>query len=157
MAHGLRITRKDIEMAERHLSRRDPATSATKGKAMHQARQTAEIGVAAFGMGLLKGRFGPIQVGPVPVDLLAFVLLSIGGYSGVAGKFSDDVHNFADGLGAGYAHTLGAGIGGMLRVKAGQPLFTSSGVSEDYVSGALSSGSSPLTEAELRAMAQAVR
>jgi len=156
MAHRFRITRRDIDMAERHLARRDPAVGTIDKKAaMGHARQTAEIGVASLGMGILKGRFGPIQVGPVPVDLLAFVLLSIGGYMNVAGKYSDDVHNFADGLGAGYAHTLGAGIGGMLRVKAGQPLFTSSG--DEFVAGALSTGSSPLTQAELQAMAQAVR
>lgn len=153
MAHHLTITRRDIEAAER-MGRSAMRHKEKVENVMGAVTQTAEISVAAFGMGVLQGRFGPISLGPIPVDLLAFALLSLGGYMGLGGKYNEHMHNFADGLGASYLHTLGAGFGVSWGQKAGKSPFATSGA---HIAGAIGSGSAPLTEAELAAMAHAVR
>lgn len=158
MAHGLTITRRDIARAERATSQAHALHASTHGIG-GRLTTTAEVGLTAFGMGVLKGRFGPISLGPVPVDLVGFVLFGLLGLSNVAGDAaSHHVMNVANGLGAGYLHTLGAGVGVSWGLKAGQTPFKTAGDSRMGTRlGALGRGNAPLTEAEIAAMAHAVR
>lgn len=160
--HRMSITRKDIQRAERHL-RRDPAASSPSGR-MAQLKQSATIGGTTFLAGLIKGYYGPMMIGTgtmkVPAELLAFLATGVLAASGYAGKHSGMVANIADGIGAGYLHTLGAGFGDQMFKrkdpsawgKRMNPLLAN-----ENFAGALGSGSMPLTNAELRAMARSVR
>jgi hypothetical protein len=97
-------------------------------------------------------------LGPVPADLLAGVALHALGFAGIAGKYDDDLHNFGDGVLSGYFVQLGAGFGAQWAEKSGAaPHRFSGGLDSQIVAGAMGAANSPLTEAELAAMAQAVR
>lgn len=179
--HHFHITRADIARAERHLGR-SPEGSAKGHSKMHQLREHAEVLGAAFVTGLAKGRFGALSVGPVPMELLGAGLLGTLAYTGYAGKYSESVANVASGMGAVYVGQLGAGLGDKMArsndlVAWGQRMAGSlketyspkevgelkaalTGNANFRVAGAL--GGRPragqrLTEAELRAMANAVR
>ena len=170
--HRMSITRKDIQRAERHLSRRDPITGPA-GR-MSQFKQSATVGGATFLAGLVKGYYGPMmcfaakgadtdktKFQGVPAELLAFLATGVFAASGYAGKYGTHVANIADGIGAGYLHTLGAGIGDQMFLKnKGRVAWTNRMnplLANENFAGALGSGTAPLTQAELRAMASAVR
>lgn len=116
----LQITRAD---AEKLLKRAQGAGQAIK-RARERADevvgtvvQTTEIGTAAFGFGLVNGRWGGVEVLGVPLDLLAAGGLHVLGFVGVA---SDHLHNFGDGALASFATTLGRGVGIEMAQKAAQ-------------------------------------
>jgi hypothetical protein len=159
---ALQITRRDIdramktaESAARHAEKIKEKTES----AMGHLTQSLEIGAAALATGVVKGRFGAVSLGPVPADLIAAVALHGLGFANLAGKYNRDVHNFGDGVLAGYLVQLGAGFGTQWRIKSGMSPFASgtelSGWHE--AAGALGAANQPLSDAELRAMAQAVR
>lgn len=108
------ITRRDIDRAHTMLNRqrvmaeRDQAKKETY---MGQLAQTAEIGGAALATGFVYGRFSVPSLGPIPLDLLTGLALQALGFSGMAGKYSSDAHNFGDGVLAAYFAKLGAGLG----------------------------------------------
>lgn len=187
--HRFHITRQDIERAERHLHhhrhghhRRDPAHG--KKGLVHHLLNDVEVGGAAFAAGLAKGYFGPLNVGPVPVDLLAYAGLAAANALGVVpSSMSHHVGNVARGVLASYATTLGAGLGDKLLEKRDPKTWIDRQVSlvnntqtsvnklmatnlqpppasATKVSGAgrgMRRGGSPLTETELRALAESVR
>lgn len=157
MAHGLMITRRDIEHAHRiarRASRDEAKKHDMKEHAMKSLRVVSEVGLAAFGMGVVKGYYGPVSIGgKVPIDLLAFVALAGLGAAGVGGKYAEDVLNFGVGFGAGYLHTLGAGVGTSMGLKAGKTPFATT--KSAGIAGALGTGNAPLTDAELAALAHA--
>jgi len=163
MAQGHTITRRDLDNAITMTKRaRDAAARMSEAteKVAGQVAQTLEIGAGALGMGTLTGRFGPIKLGPIPIDLLGGLALHLGGFFGLYGKYAEHGHNLADGVLANYLSTLGAGLGTTLRLKAGLSAFTAGenarlhGGMPTSHAGALGGGS-PLTEAEMAAMAQA--
>lgn len=133
-----------------------------KDKAEEQmgvAMQTMTVGVASFGAGFVRGRFGEIAPAGVPVDLGAGLALHLVGYT-MAGKYKESAHNLGDGLLAAYLTTLGAGIGTKMRA---QKSGTATGA--DYAIGydqarALNSapargmGSTGLTPADIAAIHQ---
>jgi len=79
-------------------------------EAIGQVVQSVEINGAAFGAGLVKGRFGTIEILGVPADLGAFAAGHLLGFFG-GGKYKEHIHNLSDGVGASYFTSLGAGIG----------------------------------------------
>ena len=108
------ITRRDIDKAHSMLNRqrmqaeRDQARKETY---MGQLAQTAEISGAALATGFVYGRFAVPSLGPIPLDLLVGLALQGLGFSGMAGKYSNDAHNLGDGVLAAYFAKLGAGLG----------------------------------------------
>lgn len=78
------------------------------------ALRTAEVGGAAFGMGVVKGRFGSIELVGVPIDLIASSGLHLLGFFG-GDKYADHLHALGDGALASYLTTLGAGVGAGMR------------------------------------------
>lgn len=78
--------------------------------AMRHVVQTSQVGIGAFAVGAVRGRFGEVSVLGVPVDLLGGVGLHVLGFVG-GGRYEEAAHNFGDGVLAGYLTTLGASIG----------------------------------------------
>lgn len=80
--------------------------------------RTAEVGGAAFGMGLVQGRTGGVEVFGVPMELGLGLGLNIFALLGGAGEYSEHLNNVGDGCLAAYATTLGRGVGTTMRNKA---------------------------------------
>jgi hypothetical protein len=187
---ALTITRRDIEHAHALGKRALAQTDAMKEKGesiVGHVSQSLEIGVGALGFGVLAGRYGAVNLGPVPLDLASGLGMHLLGFAGVAGKYADHLHNFADGAMASYWVKLGAGLGTAWRMKGGLSPFAAApaapGASGEtarmhggmptphsgyyptpyagstFTPGAYttSMGASRLTEAELASMAQSLR
>jgi len=170
---SLNITRRDIE--EAHQFARDALNRAkgykNSGEAVvGQLTQTLEVAAGAVAVGALSGRFGPLTIAnsPVPLDLALGVAGHAMGFVGIAGRHAEHLHNFSDGVIAGYLTKLGVGFGAQMRTKAGLPVLAISGEDSyerpDIVGYQLPSNyqpqvgaAQPLTEAELMRMAQAIR
>lgn len=150
---AIHITRRDLDKAlsVAHAAyRRDPDVIS---KATGRLRASLEINGAAFFTGLAQGRFGPMLLpGGIPAAAVAGLAMHFAGFFGLANHYDEDLHNLADGVLAGYAHTLGMGFGGKLRTSAGLPAIWGTSLA-----GALGAGAGPVSEAELRAMARSVR
>jgi hypothetical protein len=102
--------------AERMITRAKHITEKSE-EAVGQVIQTVEIGGAAFASGLIKGRFGNVEVVGVPADLGAGSALHLLAFFG-GGKYKSHLHNFADGIIASYLTQLGAGIGSRMATEA---------------------------------------
>lgn len=160
----LTITRRDLDDA--YSSMRDAHSYIQKYKAggeqvTGQLVQTLEVSAGALAVGVASGRFGALQIQgtPVPLDLAGGILGHALGFFGLAGKYSEHLHNFSDGVLAGYIAKWGIGFGTEMRRKANLPPVTT-------VSGEMGPASAPqmgcgkaepLTEAELAGLAHAVR
>jgi len=187
---ALTITRRDIEHAhalgKRALAQTDKMKEQGESIVGHLS-QSIEIGVGALGFGVLAGRYGAVNLGPVPLDLASGLAMHLLGFAGVAGKYADHLHNFGDGALASYWVKLGAGFGTAWRMKGGMSPFAAPapGASGEtarmhggmpvpnagyypqayghrggtFTPGAYttSMGASRLTEAELASMAQSLR
>jgi hypothetical protein len=81
----------------------------------HVGLQLAEASAGAFACGLVRGRWGGVEIGGVPLDLGAGVLLHLLGLSGLAGSRSRDLHNLAEGALSTYFATWGATLGKKMR------------------------------------------
>lgn len=81
--------------------------------------RTAEVQATAFGMGVVNGRFGGVEILGVPLDLGAGSAAHLLAFVGVGGKFSSHLHNLADGALASYMTTLGVGVGKRMAQSAG--------------------------------------
>jgi hypothetical protein len=103
--------------AESMMKRANGVKAKTEG-IVNTVVHSAEVGVAAFAMGALNGRYGGVEVAGVPVDLGGALALHALGFMGVAGKSSAHVHALGDGLLASYASTLGKGVGVSWREKS---------------------------------------
>lgn len=125
----INISRRDIDRAydyaNRGLSRaRDPDPRG-EDSVLKKMLNTAEVIAGAAAVGVASGRFGPltIQNTQVPLDL-------VGGVSGhliafwVGSGLGDHLHNFSNGVLAGYFTKLGVGVGTTLRMKAGLTPYT---------------------------------
>jgi len=156
--HHLGISRSELDRAEklaRRALRRDPDIGGPAGRKAGLLCAGEVLG-AAFLTGVAKGRFGPISLGPVPADLIGGGALLLAGFFGgkMFGKATRHLWNVGLGVGAGYTHTLGAGVGINMATKA---TTTTTKLSGSRLAGALGRGAAPLTQAELAAMARAVR
>jgi len=160
------LSRRDVESAyayaNRHMGRikRDPdrGESSVLGKLL----ATGEVVGAAAAVGVASGRFGPLNIGgtPVPIDAAGGIALHLIGFWLDSG-LSPHLHNFGNGALAAYATKAGVGVGTSLRMKAGlSPVSVSGDGDPQQLPGATSDiigAAAPLTEAELAALAQAVR
>jgi hypothetical protein len=161
MAHHYQITRQDLARAERHFKHhRSPSGHGGGGKmsALGLLGETAAVQGSALAMGVLTGRFGPLSLGPVPVEGIAFLALSGLALSGWAGKASNVAANVGQGVLAGYSNDFGKGLGQMWRQSAGlSPWASTPQVSAGAGGRRLGAARAPMTPAELAAMAHAVR
>ena len=126
------LTRRDFARYDskiRRMQRDAERDQARKETYMGQAMQSLEIGAGALASGVLAGRFESMTLfGIIPMDLLVGLGLHGLGFTNMAGKYSDDIHNVADGVLAGYLVKLGAGLGTSWRIQAGlSPFATTSG------------------------------
>lgn len=72
---------------------------------------SAEVSASAFAFGAVQGRYGQVDLLGVPADLAAALALHLAGFTGMAGKSSEHLHNFADGALASFFFTMGKGTG----------------------------------------------
>lgn len=130
-----------------------------------QAIRAAEVGGAAFGVGLLNGRFGAVDIMGIPLDLAAGVALHGAAALGLAGKYDEHIENVGNGVLAAYATKLGAGMGAQMRTSAGKPALNagtsrSALDSKTWTSGAqdiFAGDSTPVTKEEMAALMHATR
>jgi len=124
------ITGRDIARAHGMVKSAQLKLERHQAKGEHmvgQISQSVEVAAGALGAGVLAGRYGTLALGPVPVDLAAGVAGHILGFAGLAGKYSEHLHNFSDGFIASWAVKMGVGLGTSWRIKSGQSAFTTSG------------------------------
>jgi hypothetical protein len=160
----LNITRRDLD--EAYSSMRDAHAYIGRYKAggeriTGQLVQTVEVSAGALAVGVASGRFGALQIAgaaPIPLDLAGGLLGHALGFFGLAGRYSEHLHNFSDGVLAGYLTKWGIGFGTELRRKQGlPPAMTVAGEDRALLSGASAAHSSPLSETELLNLAQSSR
>ena len=111
-------------------------TRSSESDVQRVALRLIETSAGAFASGLLRGRWGGVEVGGVPVDLAAGVLLHLLGLSGVAGPRSQDLNNVAEGALATYFATWGAALG--KRMRNGEqvlPVAGTAGISTERQAG----------------------
>jgi len=171
---ALTLTRRDIEDAHRFArsaSDRAKSFKETGEYVVGTITQTVEVAAGAVGVGVLTGRFGPIKIAgsPIPLDLALGVTGHLLGFAGVAGKYSEHLHNFSDGVVAGWLTKWGFGMGqqwadkqGALRGQiSGETARLHGGMPVPMAGYTPSFGADqtnrPLTESELASMAQAIR
>lgn len=117
-----------------------------------QVIQSAEIQASAFTAGVVKGRFGSIEIVGVPADLGAAVGGHVLAFFG-GGKYKEHIHNLSDGVLASYMTALGAGIGARMAVEAARAAGTAAPASGTTSAGhELSAGAERLSDAELRTL-----
>ncbi len=181
----LQITRRDIEDAYSAASAAHRHVQGIKGKGesvVGQLVQTVEVNAGALAVGVACGRYGALhlQGSTIPLDLAGGVALHGAAFFGLAGRYCEHVHNFADGVLAAYTTKFGIGLGTQMRADKGlPPAMTVSGLGEGgfrmgasherrlphaahaprtgHQARAPHVGNEPLTEAELASMAQSFR
>jgi len=125
-----------------------------------QVIRTMEVGGAAFTAGVLKGRYGTVEVAGVPADLGAAAILHGVGFLG-GGKYKEHLHSLGDGVLASYLTTVGAGIGDRMAREAaaggGAALPSGTAAAPAAVHGepSLAAGADRLSDAELTVLQQA--
>ncbi len=110
-----------------------------------------ETSGAAFAMGVVQGRYGRVEVGPVPVDLLSGLALHGAAFAGIGGRNSNHLHHLGNGCLASYMTTIGTGVGADLRKKS-----LSSGMAGDFSAPGGNEGGGVLTDEEQAALADAI-
>ena len=115
---GLQVSQAEVQEIVKTAASAQSAARRLKDKAEEQIGyvvQTMEVGLSAFGFGVLNGRYGGAEIFGMPADLATAVGLHVVGFLGLGGRFGEHIHNFADGAFASFVTTLGRGVGiGML-------------------------------------------
>lgn len=178
----LTLTRRDIEDAYRTVSETNRRMRDYQGKAeggVGVVVRSLGVMAGAGAVGVLSGRFGALRfadkgmLSNVPLDAAAGLAIHAAGIFGIAGRHSEHLHNFADGVLAAYVTKFAVGYGATMRQKAGlAPIPVTAGTGRVGPTDArqlpaqaashanihaTSSRPKPLSEAELAAMAQAAR
>lgn len=136
------------------------AVSEKSEEAVGQVIRTMEVGGAAFTAGVLKGRFGTVEVMGIPADLGAAVAIHGLGFVG-GGKYKEHLHSIGDGVLASYLTAVGAGIGDRMAREGAAALTSAASSTPARVSGGsesgheLSSGGERLSDQELQVLQQA--
>lgn len=159
----LTITRRDLD--EAYGSLRDAHSYIQQYKqggerTIGQVVQSVEVAAGALAVGVASGAVGPLQVQgvPVPLDLLGGLAGHTAAFFGLAGKYSEHLHNFSDGVIAGYLTKWGIGLGTEMRRKAGKPPVSVVAGEFAYDTSQKTGypqfgAAAPLTEAELASLA----
>jgi len=169
----LTITRRDIEDAYSAASAaRDHVRGiSAKGESVAGTlMKTVTVNAGALAVGVACGRYGALHLkgSTIPLDLAGGVLLHGAAFFGIAGRYGEHAHNFADGVLAAYTTKHGIGMGTKMRADKGlPPAMTVSGIDSEaprmgydiphHVGNGLHVGNEPLTEAELAGMAHSFR
>jgi hypothetical protein len=162
----LTISRRDIQQAYDAARDADRRLAGLRGRGEsitgHVVEGVLTVGGATVA-GAALGYFGPVYLAgtPLRVDLLAGLAGHALGFFGVAGKYSDHLHSFSNGVLACYGTTWGLGAGKKLADKQGKKPALGHGTTAT-IAGTLGgtrfgAAPAPLTEAELVNMAQQVR
>ena len=164
----LNITRRDLDDA--YSSMRDAHSYISRyreggERVTGQLVQTLEVGAGALAVGVASGRYGSLQIAgsaPIPLDLAGGIVGHALAFFGIAGKYSEHLHNFSDGVLAGYLTKWGIGFGTEMRRKAGLPPVMTVAGDEPGLLGSYSGGSAgsfrdPLSEAEIAGLAASAR
>lgn len=101
---------KDLEARAHSLKKRVDKIKGHAEEITEKFVRTMEVGVAAFGAGILQGHGGATVMG-VPAELGGSFALNLLGYFGAAGKHSGHLNNLGDGLMAGYLVQKGQHMG----------------------------------------------
>lgn len=174
---ALQMSRRDLDNYRSEVDRAHKSVARAQGEIqtyrakessmMAQLTQSLEVGGAALAFGAFAGRFpNRLKLGPVPTALAVGLGLSALGYSGLT-SYGKHFANAGDGILATYLYTTGLGLGApAATVPAGgaatDPRALMAGIGAGYPQMNAPYGypghaaSTPLTEAELAAMAQAV-
>jgi hypothetical protein len=157
---GFQVTKQQAEewrnRAERLMARAKNITEKSE-ETVGQVIRTMEVGGAAFAAGVLKGRYGTVEVAGVPADLGASAGLHLVGFFG-GGKYKEHLHSLGDGVLASYLTTVGAGIGDrMARENASAALPAAAPPAPVLAPGAAASGhelagNERLSDAELQVL-----
>lgn len=119
---GIQVSKNMLEKLKDSAERAKAkyATAIKKGEEIVESVvHTAEVGAAAFGFGMLDGRYGGVEVVGVPLSLLAGAGLHGAGFF-LGGKAAPHMHGFGDGSIAAFAHKLGHGTGKEWRKGSGE-------------------------------------
>ncbi len=107
---------KDLESRAHALKKRVDKIKHHAEEVTEKFVRTMEVGVAAFGAGVLQGHGGATVMG-VPAELGGAFALNLLGYFGAAGKHSAHLNNLGDGLMAGYLVQKGQKLGTEWKAK----------------------------------------
>ncbi len=116
-----KITGRDIvKMKQRYeglMKRADGVRHKGESTVEHLV-SSAEVSGSAFALGVVQGKYGPVSVVGVPLDLTVAAGLHLAGFLGLAGKSSSHLHAFGDGALASFFFTLGRGTGAKWKASA---------------------------------------
>lgn len=107
---------KDLETRAHALKKRVDKIKHHAEEITEKFVRTMEVGVAAFGTGVLQGHGGATVMG-VPAELGAAFGLNLLGYLGAAGKHSYHLNNLGDGAMAGFLVQKGQHVGAEWKAK----------------------------------------
>ncbi len=114
MIAGRSISKADIIKMEkriRSLQTRAKNAFAQAEGVMEGVVTSMEVGGAAFGLGVLQGRYPGADIWGIPPDLTAALLLHGIAIAGAGGEMKKHFQAFGDGALASYLTTIGRGIG----------------------------------------------
>lgn len=87
---------------------------------MGVALETLEVSAVSLGLGVVRGRYGTVELLGLPLDLVAAIgLHTVGFWAG--GKYQEDFHHVANGALGAFLNTLGAGVGAKMLQRKAQP------------------------------------
>jgi len=118
---AMTITKKDAQHAVARLETIKKRIANIREQAEQTTERlitTAEVGGAAFAMGVIQGKTGGVEVFGVPLELGLGLGLNAFALLGGAGKHSAHLNNVGNGCLAAYATTLGRGVGATWKGKA---------------------------------------
>lgn len=143
---AMTITKKDAQQAVARLESFKKRIANIRERAEETTERlvaTAETAGAAFGMGVLQGKTGGVEVFGVPVELGLGLGLNAFALLGGAGKSASHLHNVGNGCLAAYATTLGRGVGATWKDKD-KSAALGAGSSASLPSGVKASGLNPM-------------
>lgn len=99
---------EELENGYVRMKARVAKVKAAADEAVATVVATAEVSTAAFGMGLVDGRWGGVEVVGIPLSLGLAAGSHLVGFLGVQ---PEHMHNFGNGFLASYVNNLGTGVG----------------------------------------------
>ena len=104
------------------------------GETIERVVASVEVGSAAFVLGIIQGRWGPLENWPISLDLSLALGLNLAGFMGFGGaRWAPHLNNFGNGALASWTSTTGRGIGLTMKAKTMTP-----GISGAHAGAALS-------------------